>query len=130
MQNNVIAWDSASLNCCATALDDAHAALRVHAPTSAQLRAAADVTAWTATMVHNWPPLGQVDDRPPFPAEPPTAEHLPEVRLAAASFRAAAESLDICSGHATTALQGLLARLETWCSTAGGTVVATTGSPS
>lgn len=119
MQHNVISWDSASLNRCATALDEAHTALRVHAPTSTQIGAAADLTAWTARMVHNWPPQGQVDDRSPFPAEPPTAEHLPELQRAAASLRAASQSLDSCSGHATTALQGLLARLETWCSSAG-----------
>lgn len=129
MQNNVIAWDSASLNRCATALDDAHAALRVHAPTSVQLRAAADLTAWTAMMVHNWPRVGQVDERPPFPTVPSNAEHLPELRLAATSFRAATQSLDSCSGHATTALQGLLVRLETWCKP-DGAVVARSESPS
>lgn len=49
-----IVWDTDVLKRCATALDDAESALRVHATTSTQVRAGADFAAWLAASVRNW----------------------------------------------------------------------------
>lgn len=113
-KRNVIAWDPAALGRCAAALDDAHTALRAHATTTTQLRAAADLTAWLAQAVHQWPRV-QHDECPPFPGELSTTAR-PELHHAAASLHSATLALDDCSGAATTALQDVLARLENWCS--------------
>lgn len=115
-QPTVVDYRPGSFKRCAAALDDAHAALRVHAAASEQLREAADRAAWNAEIMRIWPPSPVGPPAPAFPTDPPSAEYLPELTQAATCLHNAIEALDDCKGAYITAAQTHLTRLKDWCS--------------